>query len=125
MYAQSKPYPEMIAFIKEVKAKHHLKIVMVSNEGRELMEYRIKQFRLVEYIDVFIISGLVKFRKPDLDIFRLALDVSQASLDEIVYIDDREVFIQVAREGLGIHGIHHQSVEMTRQALVRAAAIRT
>ncbi len=46
------------------------------------------------------------FRKPDEDIFRLALDIAQAQPDQVVYIDDRPMFVEVAR-GLGINGIHH------------------
>ena len=41
MFAQSKPYPEMIKLIQKLKAKYGLKIVVVSNEARELNAYRI------------------------------------------------------------------------------------
>ena len=35
MFAQSKPYPEMIEMIIQLKVRHGLKIAVVSNEGRE------------------------------------------------------------------------------------------
>ena len=35
---------------------------------------------------------------------------------QVVYIDDRAMFVEVAR-GLGIHGIHHTDYECTRSAL--------
>src|SRR5512146_2044759 len=38
MFAQSKPYPRMIEMICRLKARHGLKIAVVSNEGRELNE---------------------------------------------------------------------------------------
>ena len=36
MFAQSKPYPEMIELVRQLKARYGLKIVVVSNEAREL-----------------------------------------------------------------------------------------
>ena len=41
MFAQSKPYSAMIQFVSELKVRHGLKIVVLSNEGRELNAYRI------------------------------------------------------------------------------------
>jgi hypothetical protein len=51
--------------------------VAVNNEGRELNDYRIRQFGLNTFFDAFVSSCYVHFRKPDADIFRLALDVAQ------------------------------------------------
>jgi putative hydrolase of the HAD superfamily len=106
MYDQSKPFPEMITLMHQLKKKYGLKIAVVSNEGRELAEYRIKQFKLNDFADFFIVSSFVHFRKPDADIFRIALDTAQVSPRQVVYIEDRSMFVQVAA-GLGIHGIRH------------------
>ena len=106
MFAQSKPFPEMIAMVKQLKKKHNLNVAVVSNEGRELAEYRIKKFKLNEFVDFFIISSFVHFRKPDADIFRIALDTAQVSAKQVVYLEDRPMFVQVA-ETIGIRGLHH------------------
>ena len=37
MQSRSKPYPDMLAYVRELKARHRLKILAVSNEGRMLM----------------------------------------------------------------------------------------
>ncbi len=116
MFAQSKPHTEMIELIRELKKEYKLKVAVVSNEGRELTEYRIKKFQLNEFVDFFISSCFVHFRKPDTDIFNLALDVSQVAPNEVVYIEDRPLFVQVA-EALGIHGIKHKNVETTSKIL--------
>jgi putative hydrolase of the HAD superfamily len=112
MYAQSAPFPDMIRTISELKKKHGLKVAVVSNEGRELTEYRIKKFKLYAFVDFFISSCFVHLRKPDIDIFQAALDVSQVPASEVVYIEDRPMFVQVA-EDLGINGIHHTGFETT------------
>jgi len=116
MYAQSKPFDNMISLVKALKDKYKLKIAVVSNEGRELTEYRIKKFKLGDFVDFFISSSFVHFRKPDIDIFKLALDVSQVSPGEVVYIEDRPLFVQVGKS-LGLHGLHHQGYESTVEQL--------
>ena len=77
MFAQSKPYPEMIELVAQLKVRHGLKIVVVSNEARELNSHRIRKFKLYEFVDLFISSCFVHVRKPDADIFRLALEIAQ------------------------------------------------
>jgi putative hydrolase of the HAD superfamily len=118
MFAQSIAYPEMIDLIKGLKARYGLKIAVVNNEGRELNEHRIRTFYLNEFVDFFISSCFVHFRKPDADIWKIALDIAQVPREEVVYIDDRPMFVQVA-EGLGLKGIvhNHKSVGATRDAL--------
>jgi len=112
MYAQSKPYHEMIKIISRLKKQYSLKVAVVSNEGRELTEYRIKKFELYDFVDFFISSCFVHLRKPDVDIFQAALDIAQIQGKHVVYIEDRPMFVQVA-EGLGIYGIHHTDYKST------------
>ncbi len=116
MLAQSQPYPEMLALVPELKTRHGLKVAVVSNEGRELMEHRIRAFGLGRFVDFFVVSCFVNRRKPDADIFRLALDVAQVPPGEVAYVEDRAMFVDVAA-GLGIHGIRHAGAGPTRAAL--------
>jgi putative hydrolase of the HAD superfamily len=51
-----------------------------------------------------------------LDIYRVALDITQASPQRVMYVEDRVMFVEVAR-GLGINGIHHKALETTKAAL--------
>ncbi len=116
MFEQSKPLPEMIDMVRQMKAWHGLQVVAISNEGAELAQYRIDTFHLREFIDAFFISGFLNTRKPDESIFKTALEAMQASVEESVYIDDRKLFVEVAAS-LGLHAIHHTSVDETRSAL--------
>jgi putative hydrolase of the HAD superfamily len=113
--AQSKPFPDMIRFITDLKKSTGIKIVAVNNEGREINEYRIASFGLNKIFDCFVSSCYVHTRKPDQDIYRLATDIANVSLDEVVYVDDRLIFIQAASE-FGIRGIHHTSLNSTKEA---------
>jgi putative hydrolase of the HAD superfamily len=112
MFDQSKPYPEMIELIRRLKTKYGLKIVVVSNEVRELNAHRIRKFKLDEFVDFFISSCYVHLRKPDVDIFRLALDTTQASKQQVIYIENTPMFVEIA-EGLGIRSIHHTDYNST------------
>jgi putative hydrolase of the HAD superfamily len=116
MFAQSQPLPGMIEFFNQLKRRYQLVVAAVSNEGRELTEYRVRRFKLNALIDFFISSCFVHLRKPDEDIYRLALDTAQARPEQVVYVDDRKMFVEVA-QGLGIHSIHHQGLEVTRSGL--------
>lgn len=106
MYAQSKPYPDMIELVSELKIRHGLKIVVISNGGRELTQYRIKKFKLDSFVDAFISSCFVHVCKPDAEIFRLALDIAQAQALQTIYLENTPLFVQVA-ENLGIRSILH------------------
>ena len=116
MFAQSRAFPEMIELVSHLKARHGLKVAAVSNEGRELNEHRIRTFGLGKFIDFFISSSFVHYRKPDADIFRIALDIAQVAPEQVVYIDDRPMFVDVARS-MGIQGMVHTTYELTRDSL--------
>jgi putative hydrolase of the HAD superfamily len=116
MFAQSQPYPEMIELVRTLKAQHELRIAVVNNEARELNSHRIRTFKLGEFVDFFISSCFVHLRKPDADIFRLALDIALVPAEQVVYIDDQPLFVQVA-DGLGIRGVRHTDYESTRAQL--------
>jgi putative hydrolase of the HAD superfamily len=118
MFQQSFAYPDTIDYFKKLKERHHLRVIAVSNEGRELNEYRVREFKLNELFDVFVSSSFVHFRKPDRDIFRMAIDISQTVPEHSVYIDDRLMFVEVA-QSLGMQGVHHQGLSTTKNELAK------
>ena len=116
MFSQSKPIPKMIELIAQLKAQHGLKIVVVSNESRAVNAYRIRTFHLERFVDTFISSCFVRMRKPDKNIFRLALDLAQAAPEQAIFIDNTAMFVEIA-ERFGIHGVLHVDHESTRAKL--------
>jgi putative hydrolase of the HAD superfamily len=116
MFSQSTPNLKMIEYIWQLKDKFNLKIAVINNEGRELNEHRIKKFKLNQFVDFFISSCFVHFRKPDADIFRIALDIAQVSVQHVVYIEDMQMFVDAARD-LGIRSIHHTDCKSTLSEL--------
>jgi putative hydrolase of the HAD superfamily len=116
MFAQSQPLQPMIDWICKLKHHYKIKTAAVNNEGRELNDYRVFKFKLDSFIDVFVSSSFVHLRKPDKDIYKLAMDMLLVKPEETVYIDDRPIFTEVAKS-LGIHAIRHVNLEQTKQCL--------
>lgn len=106
-------YEDMILWLKEIKKKYHLRIGIISNEGRALAENRFKRADF-SFIDFFLVSAFAKMRKPDPDLYRLALDLLQLTPSEVIYIDDRNLLIESA-QSLGIQGIWHQNLANTKK----------
>jgi putative hydrolase of the HAD superfamily len=81
-----------------------------------LNAYRIRRFKLDGFVDSFISSCFVHVRKPDAEIFRLALDIAQSPAANVLYIENTPMFVQVA-EGLGIRSILHTDSRSTSAKL--------
>jgi putative hydrolase of the HAD superfamily len=123
IYAQSQAYPEMIQVIRDVKKHYSLRTIALSNEGCELMLKRIERFKLKEFIDFFVCSGFVGLRKPDETIYRMALDLVQVKPQEVIYIDDRLMLVEIGAK-MGMQAIQHSNVEQTKIILKDFLSIR-
>jgi FMN phosphatase YigB (HAD superfamily) len=75
MFAQFKPFSLMIELTNQLNARLGMKVAVVSKEGRELNGYRVRKFNLDRLVDSFISSFFVQLRKPDVHMFRLALNI--------------------------------------------------
>lgn len=110
MFKQSGAIKESIDFFQSLKTRYGLKVIAVNNEGRELNEYRIQKYKLGQLFDAFISSCYVHIRKPDAEIYHVACDIAHAYPPNILYIDDRLIFVDAAKS-LGIKGYHFQGLE--------------
>ncbi len=111
MFEQSKPFPKMIEWASSLKV-HGLKVAIINNESKELNDYRIKTFKLGSIADFFISSCNVRLRKPDEEIFHLAMDIAQVPAEQALFIDNTPMYIEIA-EQLGIKSILHTDYEST------------
>ncbi len=117
-FQASEPWPENLEFFRRIKTANRLGFAVISNEGQGITGYRVKKFGLRQLCDFMVISHFTGLRKPDPEIWRLALDLAQVEASESVYVDDREMFVESARE-LGFTAIHHTDLEITREQLAR------
>jgi len=110
MFEQSSPIEGSLEFFKSLKVRNHLKVIAVNNEALELNNFRIHKFRLSLLFDAFVSSCNVHLRKPDVEIFQMACEIAHTPPRNILFIDDRLMFVEVAIS-LGIHGYHFQGFE--------------
>jgi putative hydrolase of the HAD superfamily len=115
-YSESVAWPENLKFFRRVKQENQLKTALISNEGRGLTEHRVRKFHLREFADFMIFSHCVGYRKPDHEIWRLALSLAQATPRESIYVDDRKMFVDIAAE-MGFTAVHYVSLEDIRERL--------
>jgi putative hydrolase of the HAD superfamily len=116
MREQSQADPEALAFVGELAHSQRYLLATLNNESKELNEYRIEQFHLRDYFGLFFSSCYLGMRKPDEKIYRLALEVTQRSPEECLFVDDRAINIEGARRA-GIPAIQYRGVAKLREDL--------
>jgi len=91
MCAQSQQLPDgALGILRQLAASDKCMLGALNNEAREINEYRFKQFGLHGYFHVALTSCYLGLRKPDLAIYRQALNILGRPAERILFIDDRE-----------------------------------
>ena len=120
MLAQSKEFAESRAVLDEVTGHKEYFIGAINNEPLELNEYRIAKFNLRRNFMVFFSSCYLGARKPEERIFKIALEVTQRSPQQCIFIDDRPLNLECPR-ALGMHPIHYRDAPQLRAELRKFA----
>ena len=115
MYGESRELPDTLEFVSSLKGEYLL--ATLNNESRELSDYRIERFGLHNVFDAFFTSSYIGVKKPQEEIFRMALDVTQRKAEESVFVDDRPLNLDTARR-LGLHTIAFENATQLRAELV-------
>lgn len=118
MFAQSQAFPEALEFCGKIAAQRKYIMAALNNESREINEYRITQFKLKDYFEVFFSSCYLGVRKPDIQIYRRVMEITQRKPSACVMIDDRELNLECARE-LGLQTIAVKNLEQLKQDLAK------
>ncbi len=122
MYGLSQPLPEVLDFARSLAESNRYRMGTINNESRELNLYRIEKFGLRGIFEVFVSSCFVGLRKPEKDIYRVALEITQFAPEECCFIDDRALNLECAQK-LGMMTIEMQTVESLRQELGRLGVV--
>ena len=116
MFSLSQPFPDVIDFARALSGSGRYFMGTINNESRELNYYRMEKFGLRSIFRFFISSCFVGLRKPEKDIYRLALETTQIPAEECCFIDDRALNLECAAK-LGMHTIEMHTLEQLRQSL--------
>ena len=109
MFSLSQPFPEVIEFAQKLGDSGKYFMGTINNESRELNYYRIEKCGLRRIFRLFVSSCFVGYRKPERDIYRLALEMTQISAQECCFIDDRPLNLECAAK-LGMHTIQMRTL---------------
>jgi putative hydrolase of the HAD superfamily len=116
MFSLSRPSPEVLEFAQALTDSGKYFMGTINNESRELNNYRIEKFGLRKIFRLFVTSCYVGFRKPERDIYRLALEVTQIPAEECCFIDDRAANLECPAQ-MGMHTIEMKGLEGLRAEL--------
>jgi putative hydrolase of the HAD superfamily len=122
MFSLSKPFPEVLQFAQSLSDSGKYFMGTINNESRELNYSRIEKFGLRPIFRLFISSCFVGMRKPERDIYRLALETTQIPADECCFIDDRALNLECAAK-LGMHTIQMHDLDQLRADLAKLSVV--
>lgn len=95
----------------------HIPIWLLSNTNPYHIELGAKRFSFLPLVTGAVFSYDVGYRKPDKDIFRIALNLAGKTPGEVFFIDDDLKNINQARK-IGLNSHHFTSVESLKQKMI-------
>ena len=122
MFSLSQPIPEVLDLARKLAASRKYLMGTINNESRELNLYRIEKNGLRDIFSVFVSSCFVGMRKPENDIYRTALEITQMPAAECCFIDDRALNLECATK-LGMQTIQMQTPEQLRKSLASLGVV--
>ncbi len=118
MFSLSRPFPEVLGFAQALADSGKYFMSTLNNESRELNDYRIEKYGLRKIFRLFVSSCFVGFRKPEHDIYRLALEITQVPAEQCCFIDDRALNLECAAK-LGMRTIEMKQLDQLREHLAK------
>jgi putative hydrolase of the HAD superfamily len=123
MLNQSKLLPDgALGILEELAASDECMVGALNNEARETNEFRFESFGLRNYFAVALSSCYLGLRKPDVAIYKRALDILGRPAERILFIDDREENVAGALAA-GMKGIRFEGSDKLRPELVSLGVI--
>lgn len=116
VFSESNAFPETLAVLDRLASTRKYLLATINNESLELNQYRIERFGLKLYFTAFFSSCFIGAKKPDDAIFRIALQMTQRSCDECVFIDDRALNLECARK-CGMRTIRYENAPQLAREL--------
>jgi putative hydrolase of the HAD superfamily len=110
--AEDRFYPEMAETVRALRERYQ--VALLSNAGPDQVEWARERygFDIDAEFDVYINSAHEGMRKPNEDIFHLALERLSVEPRHAVFLDDMVYNVDAARE-IGIHTVQFVDPEMS------------
>jgi len=105
LYAGDRLNREMVAAAKALRQRYQVAVLSNAWPGQRRHVLETFGIDLHTEFDVYVNSAEVELRKPDLAIYRLAVERLEIEPSEAVFLDDLPRNVAAARE-IGLHAIH-------------------
>ena len=79
---------ELINYIKNVLSKKYI-VGIISNNPKEWYLRYIEKCDIKNYIDIVVLSSNEHIRKPDKQLFQIAIKKAKIKPEQTIYVDDR------------------------------------
>ena len=99
------------------KLKNGYRLFLLSNTNELHFGYIHRNFDVLKLFDEYILSHKVGHMKPHPHIYQQALKLASVPAEEVIYIDDKPDYAQVASD-LGFRGVHFTSATLLEQDLI-------
>jgi epoxide hydrolase-like predicted phosphatase len=109
------PNQPMIDLMRELRGRG-LRMALLTNNVREWEPLWRAMVPIDELFELVVDSAFVGCRKPEREIYEIALDRLGVGAEDCLFIDDVEVNCEAARE-LGMTAVHFQSNEQAIAAV--------
>ncbi len=117
LFSLSQPCAETLAVLERLAQSKKYLLATLNNESLDLNQYRIERFGLRKYFNIFFSSCFLGVKKPDEAIYRLALQITQLPREECLFIDDRALNLECARNCVGMRTIYFQDPAQLQREL--------
>jgi len=118
MFSLSQPLPDRLPFAQALASSGRYFMGTINNESREVNRYRIEKFGLRPMFRVFFSSCFVGLRKPEREIYRLALETTQFPAEQRCFLDDRAINLEGATQ-FGMQTILVRSLDQMKDDLAK------
>ncbi len=122
MENQSKAHPKSFEALEKLRSQNKYNLSVLNNESLELNFFRIEKFGLRNYFTSFYSSCFLGVTKPNLEIYRKVLQITQTPANRCLLIDDRQPNVEAAAE-CGLQILHLPDVVELEKKLIEKKII--
>ncbi len=122
MFALSTEFRQTLQLVDALRRTGGVLLATLNNESRELNEERINRFGLRGRFSAFFSSCYLGLLKPQPDMFRRALQITQCAPAECIFVDDRPMNVEVAAI-IGMHAIQFTDAPALARSLQDAGVL--
>jgi putative hydrolase of the HAD superfamily len=119
LMAHLHPNEELFAYYRRLRDERGLRLGILTNNVREWEPLWRPKLPIDEIFDDVVDSAFVGMRKPEPEIYELALSRLGGEATTCAFVDDNELNVTAARE-LGFHAVHFHD---TSQAIAELDAL--